>query len=213
MKGSPAVALAENRIYLASRSPRRAELLKQIGVNFEPLLLREALSRQADVDETRLVNEAPADYVHRIAQTKAGIGRMRLLQRGLADLPVLAADTAVAVNGHIFGKPENPTLAEEMLRVLAGRTHQVLTAVAMATENGTRIYTSTTMVRFRDISEREIRSYLSGNEAYDKAGGYAIQGIAAVFIPEISGSYSGVMGLPLFETAQLLEKSGITIFP
>jgi septum formation protein len=213
MKGSPAVALAENRIYLASRSPRRAELLKQIGVNFEPLLLREALSRQADVDETRLVNEAPADYVHRIAHTKAEIGRMRLLQRGLPDLPVLAADTAVAVNGHIFGKPENPTRAEEMLRVLSGRTHRVLTAVAMATENGTRIYTSTSTVRFRDISEREIHSYLSGNEAHDKAGGYAIQGIAAVFIPEISGSYSGVMGLPLFETAQLLEKSGITIFP
>ena len=102
MKGSPAVALAENRIYLASRSPRRAELLKQIGVNFEPLLLREASSRQADVDETRLVNEAAADYVHRIAQTKAEIGRMRLLQRGLADLPVLAADTAVAVNGHFW---------------------------------------------------------------------------------------------------------------
>jgi septum formation protein len=213
MKGSPAVALAENRIYLASRSPRRAELLKQIGVNFEPLLLREALSRQADVDETRLVNEAPADYVHRSAQTKAEIGRMRLLQRGRADLPVLAADTAVAVNGHIFGKPENPTHAEEMLRVLSGRTHQVLTAVAMATENGTRIRTSTSIVRFRDISEREIHSYLSGNEAHDKAGGYAIQGFAAVFIPEISGSYSGVMGLPLFETAQLLEKSGITIFP
>ena len=92
-------------------------------------------------------------------------------------------------------------------------THQVLTAVAMATENGTRIRTSTSMVRFRDISERELHSYLSGNEAHDKAGSYAIQGIAAVFIPEISGSYSGVMGLPLFETAQLLEKSGITIFP
>lgn len=204
---------AENRVYLASRSPRRAELLKQIGVRFELLLLREASSRQADVDETRLIDEAPADYVHRIARTKAEIGRKRLLQRQLADLPVLAADTAVAVNGYIFGKPENPAHAEQMLRSLSGRAHRVLTAVAMATKNGTQISTSTSTVRFRDISEFEIRSYLSGNEAYDKAGGYAIQGLAAIFIPEISGSYSGVMGLPLFETAQLLESSGITIFP
>jgi septum formation protein len=207
------VTPAENHVYLASRSPRRAELLKQIGVSFEPLLLREASSRQADVDEAQLIDEAPADYVHRIARTKAEIGRIRLLQRGLADLPVLAADTAVAVNGCIFGKPENPAHAEQMLRSLSGRTHRVLTAVAMATKNGIQIMTSTSVVRFRDISGSEIRSYLSRNEAYDKAGGYAIQGLAAIFIPEISGSYSGVMGLPLFETAQLLESSGITIFP
>jgi len=208
----PAVTPAKNRIYLASRSPRRAELLKQIGVNFEPLLLREALSRQPDVDETRQPNEAPMDYVHRIAQVKAGTGRMRLLQRGLVDLPVLAADTAVTVSGRVFGKPENPAHAKEMLRVLSGKTHQVLTAVAVATENGTQVRTSVSAVRFRDISEREIQSYLSSGEAYGKAGGYAIQGFAAVFIGEISGSYSGVMGLPLFETAQLLEESGVTIF-
>jgi septum formation protein len=207
-----AVTPAKNYIYLASRSPRRAELLKQIGVNFEPLLLREALSRQPDVAETRQANEAPMDYVHRIAQTKAGIGRTRLLQRRLADLPVLAADTAVTVGGRVFGKPENLVRAKEMLSVLSGKAHQVLTAVAVATENGTQVRTSVSTVRFRDISEREIQGYLSSGESHDKAGGYAIQGFAAVFIREISGSYSGVMGLPLFETAQLLEEAGITIF-
>lgn len=138
---------------------------------------------------------------------------MRFLQRGLADLPVLAADTAVVVSGRIFGKPENPAHAKEMLRELSGQTHQVLTTVAVTTENGTQMRTSTSTVRFRDISEREIHSYLSGCEAYDKAGGYAVQGLAAIFIPEISGSYSGVMGLPLFETAQLLEEAGVAIFP
>jgi septum formation protein len=212
-KISYTVTLTKSRIYLASRSPRRVELLKQIGVSFVPLLLRAALPRQADVDEVRLAGEAPADYVYRIARTKAERGHMRFLQRGLADLPVLAADTAVVVSGRIFGKPENPAHAEEMLHELSGQTHKVLTTVAVTTENGTQMRTSTSTVRFRDISEREIHSYLSGCEAYDKAGGYAVQGLAAIFIPEISGSYSGVMGLPLFETAQLLENSGITIFP
>ncbi|SEL05003.1 septum formation protein [Nitrosovibrio tenuis] len=206
------MTLTDGRIYLASRSPRRFELLRQIGVNFEPLLLREALPRQADVDEIRLADENPIDYVSRIARAKAEMGRLRALQRRLADLPVLAADTAVVLRDRIFGKPKSFADAEKMLGTLSGQTHQVLTAVAVTTQNGTHVRVSASTVRFRDIGEREIRSYLAGTEAYDKAGGYAIQGIAAVFIPEIAGSYSGVMGLPLFETAQLLEESGIPIF-
>lgn len=204
---------SENRIYLASRSPRRRELLKQIGVSFGTLLLREALPRAADMDESALPDEAPADYVQRIARTKAEVGRGRLAERRLPDLPVLAADTTVVLGPHIFGKPENLAHAEEMLRALSGQTHQVFTAVAMATKNGIVARISRSTVRFRNIREHEIGAYLACGEAHDKAGGYAIQGMAAVFIEEISGSYSGVVGLPLFETAQLLEESGIEIFP
>lgn len=202
----------ENRIYLASRSPRRRELLKQIGVNFGTLLLREASPRCADIDETALPDEAPADYAVRVARAKAEAGRIRLLQRRLPDLPVLAADTAVVLKGRIFGKPANLAHAQEMLHALSGQTHQVLTAVAVAAQNGVRVNLSSSAVRFRNISEHEIQGYLACGEALDKAGGYAIQGMAAVFIPEISGSYSGVVGLPLFETAQLLEASGVKIF-
>lgn len=206
------MTLPENRIYLASRSPRRRELLKQIGVNFAALLLREALPRMADVDETSKPDEAPEVYTSRIARTKAGTGWMQLMQRKLPQLPVLAADTIVVLKGRIFGKPESAAHAQEMLRALSGQTHQVLTAVAVAAQNGIHVRTSASIVRLRHISEREIRLYLASDEAHDKAGSYAIQGIAAVFIAEISGSYSGVMGLPLFETAQLLEESGIKIF-
>lgn len=207
------MTLLENRIYLASRSPRRRELLKQIGVNFGTLLLREALPRLPDMDETPLPHESPADYASRIACAKAEAGWTRLIQRKLPNLPVLAADTVVVLKERIFGKPTNSARTQEMLSALSGQTHQALTAVALATQNGIQVRVSTSTVRFRDISEREIRAYLASDEAHDKAGGYAIQGMAAVFIAEICGSYSGVMGLPLFETAQLLEESGIKIFP
>ena len=210
------MALPENRIYLASRSRRRRELLKQIGVNFEILLMRETLPRPVDVDETPKKGESPTDYVCRIARTKAEAGWKRLVQRGLPLKPLLVADTVVAFKGRIFGKPENPVHAEEILTALSGQTHQVLTSVAIAAQNKIQECLSTTVVRFRDISQSEIRSYLtsgeSSGESYDKAGAYAIQGKAAVFIMEISGSYSCVLGLPLFETAQLLEKFNIKIF-
>lgn len=205
--------LPGNRIYLASRSPRRRELLEQIGVNFGTLLLREASPRLADMDETSLPHEPPADYTSRIARAKAESGWTRVIQRKLPHLPVLAADTVVVLKGRIFGKPVNSAHAQEMLNALSGQTHQVLTSVALATQSGIQVCVSASTVRFRDISEREIHTYLASDEAHDKAGSYAIQGIAAVFIAEISGSYSGVMGLPLFETAQLLEESGIKIFP
>ncbi len=211
--GTSYMTLSENRIYLASRSPRRRELLKQIGVNFGTLLLREAAPRGADMAEILLSGEAPADYTRRIAVAKAEMGRARLLERRLTELPVLAADTAVVLGESIFGKPENVAHAKEMLSALSGQTHQVLTAVAVAAQNGIQVSISKSLVRFRDIREHEIHHYLAVGEALDKAGGYAIQGMAAVFIAEISGSYSGVMGLPLFETAQLLQESGVEIFP
>lgn len=210
------MALPENRIYLASRSRRRRELLKQIGVNFEILLMRVTLPRSVDVDETPKKGESPTDYVCRIARAKAEAGWKRLVQRGLPLKPLLVADTVVAFKGRIFGKPENPAHAEEILTALSGQTHQVLTSVAVAAQDNLQECLSTTVVRLRDISQSEIRSYLtsgeSSGESYNKAGAYAIQGKAAVFIMEISGSYSGILGLPLFETAQLLEKFNIKIF-
>ncbi len=201
----------KNRVYLASRSLRRRELLKQIGVNFELLLLRETPPRGVDIDETPLPNESPSDYACRIAKAKAEAGWIQLIQRRIPFLPVLAADTVVSLKGEIFGKPENSEHAEEMLAALSGQTHEVLTAVAMTELDRVRVHLSTTSVQFRDISKREIRAYLAVNEAHDKAGTYAIQGVAAIFIAEISGSYSGVMGLPLFETARLLEEFGVEV--
>jgi len=202
----------DNRIYLASRSLRRRELLKQLGVNYKILLMRETLSRPADIDETPLPNELPADYVYRIVNTKAEEGWQRLLQRNLPLFPVLVADTVVSIDGSIFGKPTSLAHAEKMLSTLSGRTHQVLTAIAIVIEENIQIRLSTTSVRFREISQQEIRVCLSDGKFLDMAGAYAIQGIASAFIVEISGSYSGVMGLPLFETSQLLEESGIKIF-
>ncbi len=201
----------KNRVYLASRSLRRRELLKQIGVNFELLLLRETPPRGVDIDETPLPNESPSDYACRIAKAKAEAGWIQLIQRRIPLLPVLAADTVVSLKGRIFGKPENSAHAEEMLTALSGQTHEVLTAVAMTELDRVRVHLSTTSVQFRDISKREIRAYLAVNEAHDKAGAYAIQGVAAIFIAKISGSYSGVMGLPLFETARLLEEFGVEV--
>lgn len=201
-----------NQIYLASRSLRRRALLKQIGVKYKILLMRETLSRPADIDETPLPDESPNDYVYRIANTKAKAGWLRLTQRQLPLFPILVADTVVALDGCILGKPENHAHAEEMLTALSGRSHQVLTAIGVVFKNETQIRLSTTTVRFREISPQEIRYCINYDKVLDKAGAYAIQGLAAAFIVEICGSYSGVKGLPLFEASQLLEEAGITIF-
>jgi septum formation protein len=164
------------------------------------------------VDEKPLPDELPLDYTRRIARLKAEMGRLRLLERGLRDLPLLAADTVVVLGKRILGKPANRVHAKEMLDALSGQTHHVLTGIAVAAPSGVQVRVSTTMVQFRDISQREIQAYIAHGEAQDKAGGYAIQGRAAVFVSAISGSYSGVVGLPLYETAQLLEEFGISLF-
>lgn len=204
---------SDNQIYLASRSPRRRELLKQIGVKFNLLLMRETLGRPVDIDEQPLTDETPADYIYRIVRSKANEGWRRVMQRRLPLLPVLVADTIVTLDGCILGKPRDIEHAKEMLTALSGRSHQVLTAIGVGVKDTVQVRLSTTTVRFREISEREIRNYLANNNILDKAGAYAVQGMAAAFIVEISGSYSGVMGLPLYETAQLLEEIGIELFP
>ncbi|MEK6684919.1 MAG: Maf family protein [Pseudomonadota bacterium] len=204
---------SDNQIYLASRSPRRRELLRQIGVKFNLLLMRETLGRPVDIDEQPLTDETPADYIYRIVRSKANEGWRRVMQRRLPLLPVLVADTIVTLDGCILGKPRDIEHAKEMLTALSGRSHQVLTAIGVGVKDTVQVRLSTTTVRFREISEREIRNYLANNNILDKAGAYAVQGMAAAFIVEISGSYSGVMGLPLYETAQLLEEIGIELFP
>lgn len=194
------------RIYLASQSPRRRELLKQIGVNFEVLLLRADPRRNVDVDETPHANEKPEAYVQRVSRVKAEAGYAVLRLRNLPSFPVLAADTTVTIDGKILGKPDNDEHAAEMLSQLSGRDHQVHSAVAIALNEHVEVALSTSTVRFTALSEERIRRYLLTHEYRDKAGGYGIQGYAGAFIEHISGSYSGVMGLPLFETVQLLQR-------
>lgn len=198
----------ERRIYLASRSSRRRELLKQIGVNFEILLLREGPDRAADVDERPRADELPTDYVIRLALAKAEAGWSRLLQRRLTRFPVLSADTTVSVDGEILGKPGDRDQAAQFLKRLSGTTHQVHTAISVKFNQHIEHILSSTDVSFRELGEPEIRQYISTGEPYDKAGGYAIQGKAASFISKIAGSYSGVVGLPLFETSQILTHFG-----
>ena len=198
--------IIQPRLYLASQSPRRRELLKQIGVNFEMLLLRSDPRRNIAVDETSHADESPEKYVRRVSQTKAEAGYAALRLRNLPSFPVLAADTTISLDGHIFGKPDTAEQAAAMLRQLSGREHQVLSAVAIVMGEHVEVSVSTSTVRFATLSEERIRRYLHTREYTDKAGGYAIQGQAGAFIEHLSGSYSGVMGLPLFETVQLLQR-------
>ncbi|MCG6933133.1 MAG: Maf family nucleotide pyrophosphatase [Gallionella sp.] len=200
--------ITQPRIYLASQSPRRRELLKQIGVNFEMLLLRSDPRRNIEVDETPHDGESPESYVKRITLAKAEAGYAALRFRNLPSFPVLAADTTVTLDGRIFGKPENAEHAADMLRQLSGKQHRVLSAVAVSLGEHVEVALSTSEVRFVELSEARINRYLHTREYTDKAGGYAIQGQAAAFVEHLSGSYSGVMGLPLFETVQLLQHFG-----
>jgi len=183
-------------ICLASISPRRRELLAQIGVPH--------IVVGADINETVLPGEAPRAYVTRLAREKA-----LAVRRTGQQLPVLAADTTVVVDGKIFGKPRDRAQAIDMLVELAGHAHEVLTAVALADSYGVSERLSANTVRFRKISPEECAAYWETGEPRDKAGGYAIQGLGAVFVESLSGSYSAVMGLPLFETGELLHAAGI----
>jgi septum formation protein len=183
-------------VCLASVSPRRRELLAQIGVPH--------IVVGADIDETAQIGEMPRDYVLRMARQKA----LTVRERG-ESLPVLAADTTVVLDDVIYGKPRDREDGLAMLGRLSGRTHAVLTAVALADARGVAVQLSVSTVRFRDLSSQECAEYWETGEPNDKAGGYAVQGAAAVFIESLSGSYSGVMGLPLFETAGLLRAAGV----
>lgn len=192
-------------IYLASKSPRRRELLRQAGIHFELLPLRAHPVGRRDVDETPLLNEAAADYAMRIARLKAEAAMRMMVTRHLPLRLVLTADTTVVLDGEIFAKPADAAEAASMLKRLSGRTHEVLTAVAVASTREVRAALSRSEVTFRKLDESEIRQYVDSGEPLDKAGAYAIQGRAAMFISHLSGSYSGVMGLPLLETAQLIR--------
>ena len=196
----------ERGVYLASRSPRRRELLAQIGVRFHLLLFRERPGEVADVDEMSMPGERPDLYVERVARAKAEAGWRRMLQRNLPFAPVLAADTTVALERNIYEKPVDRKHAAEMLEQLSGHTHEVLTAVALKYDDWMESALSRSEVRFKTLSAQDIAHYVATGEGDDKAGAYAIQGRAARFIVELRGSYSGVMGLPLYETAELLER-------
>ncbi|MBC7859739.1 MAG: septum formation inhibitor Maf [Burkholderiaceae bacterium] len=203
--------IIDNKIYLASKSPRRRELLRQIGVEFELLLLRGEGPRGPDVTETVHPGEAPADYVARVCGEKADFAWNVLRQRRVPLRPVLTADTTVTLDGAILGKPADQAEALDMLNRLAGRSHQVLTAVALRWGDQAAQITQVSEVTFGPISDEAIAHYCAGREPYDKAGGYGIQGSAAQFVEHIDGSHSGIMGLPLFETAQLLRQAGIRL--
>jgi septum formation protein len=196
--------MSVQNVYLASASPRRAELLPLIGARFEVLRLGEF-----GVDEAVHGREAPATYVQRLAREKAQAGLRAIAARGLAPWPVLGADTTVCIGREILGKPgdapDREAEAARMLRLLSGTTHRVLTAVALATPKKVRVALSDSRVTFRRLSRAEIAAYIATGEPFDKAGGYGIQGPAAAFVKHLSGSYTGVMGLPLYETAELLR--------
>jgi septum formation protein len=187
------------QIILASASPRRRELLDQIGITY--------VVQPVDIDETPKASEAPADYARRIAVEKSAACYAQMAHSGL---PVLAADTVVVWKNFIMGKPKDREDGFTMLRVLSGQTHQVYSAISLRGRTHD-VALSVTDVTFRPISEQEILAYWATNEPADKAGGYAIQGLGSVFVQSITGSYSGVVGLPLFETAELLKQQGIQI--
>ena len=198
----------QSRIYLASRSPRRRDLLHQIHVNFEILLFRTGLREDVEVNEDVMAGESPADYVLRVAHAKALAGVERVGSRRLMPHPVLAADTTIELDGRIIGKPESAEHAEQILAQLSGRAHQVLTAIAVADAETVEHQLCVSQVRFRTLDAAEIRRYIATGEPMDKAGAYAIQGRAGMLITEIHGSYSGIMGLPLYETSMLLARFG-----
>ena len=189
-------------IYLASGSPRRADLLRQINVEFQLL--------PVDIDESAHEHEPPVDYVMRMARSKAAAGREILHDRG-EDGVVLAADTIITIDDKIIGKPVDRGHCRCILSTLSGREHQVMCAISVAVKNDILCRLSTNLVSFKALSDSEINLYCASEEPMDKAGAYAIQGKAAIFIKNLAGSYSSVMGLPLYETAELLNEVGISV--
>lgn len=201
----------ESRIYLASRSPRRRELLGQIGVRFDMMLFRTPPRDDAEVNEELLGNESPEAYVVRVAKAKAAFGCKVMRERHLPLRLVLAADTTLDVDGDMIAKPRDASEATKILKRLSGRTHRVLTAVALMHEQRIEHVLSISAVRFRDLDVEEIRRYVASGDPFDKAGAYGIQGHAAMFVAEIRGSHSGIVGLPLCETALLLRQFGYPV--
>ncbi|MDN0083090.1 Maf family protein [Crenobacter sp. SG2305] len=192
-----------NLLYLASGSPRRRELLEHLGIILERI--------HADIDESVLPGEDAVRYTERLAESKAAAGWQVVTNCGLPSHPLLAADTTVTLDGEIFGKPVDADDARRMLRTISGREHQVITSVAVRQDDTVKVATSVTTVRFKTLSDDEIERYVASGEPFDKAGGYGIQGRAGVFVEHLDGSFTGVVGLPLYETAQLLAEFGLTL--
>lgn len=201
----------DKKIYLASKSPRRRELLRQINVDFELLLLRDRAPNGPDVDEAVKEGESASEYVARVAREKADYSFQIMQWRKLPLRPILAADTVVSIDDRILCKPADRAQAIAMLTSMSGRTHHVLTSIVVRHEQKTLQVTQRSDVMFAPLSEAVIRAYCSTSEPFDKAGAYGIQGLASLFVQHITGSYTGIMGLPLFETAQLLQQAGVHI--
>jgi septum formation protein len=201
----------DRKIYLASKSPRRRELLRQVGIDFELLMLRNDPRRGVDDLGDVNAHESPEDYVGRVALEKGAFAWNMVMTRRLTPRPILSADTTVTMNGVILGKPAGQQEAVAMLEELSGKTHEVLTSVAVHYKDMAEQITQVSKVRFATLSAQAIKAYCATSEPYDKAGGYGIQGLAALFVEHIDGSHSGIMGLPLFETAALLRRAGIPI--
>ncbi len=195
-------------IYLASQSPRRQELLKQIGVPY--ILLLADKDEDAESLETILPGQTPALYVQSVVERKLAAAVLRCQRRQLPPLPILCADTTVALGGKILGKPDSDTHAADMLASLSGRSHKVLTAIAVARTDGRMVGSAiqASRVRFARLSKSEIDAMVASGEPHDKAGAYALQGLAAQYIRSVQGSPSGIIGLPLYETMQLLRRAG-----
>lgn len=196
------------RLYLASRSPRRRELLSRIGIDFDTVLFRDGMRADSETDETPFPGEDPVAYVERVARAKAVHGLKIVQERRLPMRPVLAADTTLEFHGQIIGKPVDMADAAHILGCLSGETHRVLTGVAINHMGHTEYVLSTSEVHFRTLDDEEIRHYVMSGEPMDKAGAYGIQGRAGMFVEHLSGSYTGVMGLPVCETGELLKKLG-----
>ncbi len=196
------------RLYLASRSPRRRELLSRIGIDFDTVLFRDGTRADSETDETPFPDEDPVAYVERVARAKAVHGLKIVQERRLPMRPVLAADTTLEFEGEIIGKPESMADATQILHRLSGQTHRVLTGVAINHLGHVEYLLSTSEVRFRQLDDEEVRHYVMSGEPMDKAGAYGIQGRAGMFVEHLSGSYTGVMGLPVCETGELLKKLG-----
>ena len=196
-------------IYLASQSPRRRQLLDQLGVRHELLLPDQ--DEDPEAMEVVLRGESPTAYVQRVTLLKLDAAKVRMQRRGLPSAPILCSDTTVAMGRTIFGKPQDTQDAARMLQELAGHTHRVLTAVAVGAARGSKSLLSVSRVSFAPMRQQDIAAYVKSGEPTGKAGAYAVQGRAAAFITSISGSYSGIMGLPLYETAQLLRSFGVKL--
>lgn len=198
-----------SRIYLVSQSPRYRDSLKKIGIGFELLLLRSDPRRQIDVDETRRTAEAASDYIERICRAKAVAGQRALFSRNLRAFPVLAAESILTLDDRIIGKPHDQKESAAILRELSGRQHQLNSAVAVAFQERVELRSTTTRVTFATLDEERIARYVIANEGHDKAGAYTIEGLGGAFVERIEGSHSALMGLPLFETTELLRAFGL----